>query len=89
MDRIDRSTIRSAACTRLLRQRVSLTTQQHSQHVAALRPAIGLDSVCEAIDGARQVPLCCPDCATAVTTDVVSITACSATAAAPADASSA
>lgn len=51
-----------AAFTRLLRQVQSLTRQQRSQLVSTLRPANGLDSVCETIDGARPAPLCCPDC---------------------------
>jgi transposase-like protein len=39
-----------------------LTRLQRAQLIAALRPSIGLDSVCETIEHARPAPLCCPDC---------------------------
>jgi transposase-like protein len=39
-----------------------LNWQQRSALLAALRPAIGLDRVCDTIEGARPAPLCCPDC---------------------------
>ena len=47
---------------RLLRQVGLLTRQQRSQLAEVLLPAIGLDKVCAAIDGARPAPLCCPSC---------------------------
>ncbi len=47
---------------RLLRQVSALTRQQRSQLADALHPAVGLDKVCEAIDGARPAPLCCASC---------------------------
>ena len=47
---------------RLLRQLALLTRQQRAQLAAAMQPAIGMDSVCAAIDSARPAPLCCPDC---------------------------
>ncbi len=54
--------MQSEGFRRLLRQLASLTRQQRSQLSDALRPAIGLDKVCEAIDSARPAPLCCPSC---------------------------
>ena len=54
--------MRPTGFTRLLRSLPSLTRQQRAQLATALQPAIGLDSVCAAIDGARSAPLCCPDC---------------------------
>ena len=54
--------MRPTGFTRLLRSLPLLTRQQRAQLAAALRPAIGLESVCAAIDGARPAPLCCPDC---------------------------
>jgi len=54
--------MRSDGFRRLLRQVGLLTRQQRSQLAEALRPAVGLDKVCAAIDGARPAPLCCPSC---------------------------
>ena len=54
--------MRSPGFVRLLRQVPMLNRQQRSQLLAALRPAIGLDSVCETIEQARPAPLSCPDC---------------------------
>ncbi|MCC2973113.1 IS1595 family transposase [Massilia sp. IC2-476] len=51
-----------AAGFRLLRQAGLLSRQQRSLLIESLRPALGLDQVCEAIDGARSAPLCCPGC---------------------------
>ncbi|VXB45923.1 IS1595 family transposase [Massilia sp. 9I] len=46
----------------LLGQAGALTRQQRSQLIEALRPAVGHDQVCEAIDDARPAPLCCAGC---------------------------
>ena len=54
--------MRSPGFVRLLRQVPMLNRQQRSQLLAALRPAIGLDSVCETIEHARPAPLSCPGC---------------------------
>ena len=54
--------MQSRSFVRLLRQVPMLNRQQRSALLAALRPAIGLDRVCEAIEGARSTPQCCPDC---------------------------
>ena len=54
--------MKSERFRRLLRQVDMLTRQQRLQLVDALRPVIGLDKVCEAIDSARPAPLCCPAC---------------------------
>ncbi len=54
--------MKSERFRRLLREVASLTRQQRSQLADALRPAVGLDKVCEAIDSARPAPLCCPSC---------------------------
>ncbi|MFN3789274.1 IS1595 family transposase [Massilia sp.] len=54
--------MRPTGFTRLLRSLPLLTRQQRAQLAAALRPAVGLDSVCATIDDARTAPLCCPDC---------------------------
>ena len=52
----------STVFKRLLSEVVSLSKQQRSQLFSALRPALGLDKVCETIDSARVAPLTCPDC---------------------------
>ncbi|WP_307728875.1 IS1595 family transposase [Massilia sp. IC2-477] len=52
----------AAGFRRLLQQAGLLSRQQRSLLIEFLRPALGLDQVCEAIDGARPVPLCCPGC---------------------------
>ncbi len=54
--------MRSDGFSRLLCQVTLLTRLQRAQLIAALRPSIGLDSVCETIEHARPAPLCCPDC---------------------------
>ncbi|GAB3368021.1 IS1595 family transposase [Massilia agri] len=54
--------MRSPGFVRLLRQVPMLNRQQRSQLLAALRPALGLDSVCETIEQVRPAPLSCPDC---------------------------
>ena len=54
--------MQSRGFVRLLRQVPMLNKQQRSALLAVLRPAVGLDRVCEAIEGARSAPLCCPDC---------------------------
>jgi transposase-like protein len=46
---------------RWLRQVSVLTRRQRLQLMDALRPAVGLDQVCEAIAGAAPAP-CCPSC---------------------------
>lgn len=53
--------MKSEGFSRLLRQVASFTRQQRLQLVDALRPAVGLDQVCEAIESARR-QLCCPSC---------------------------
>ncbi|WP_307729134.1 IS1595 family transposase [Massilia sp. IC2-476] len=52
----------AAGFRRLLQQAGLLSRQQRSVLIESLRPALGLDQVCEAIDGARPAPLCCPAC---------------------------
>lgn len=54
--------MRSDGFSHLLCQVTLLTRLQRAQLIAALRPSIGLDSVCETIEHARPAPLCCPDC---------------------------
>lgn len=54
--------MRSDGFSHLLRQVTLLTRLQRAQLIAALRPSIGLDSVCETIEHALPAPLCCPDC---------------------------
>lgn len=54
--------MRSPSFVRLLRQVPLLNRQQRSQLLTALRPVIGLDSVCETIEKARLATLACPDC---------------------------
>ncbi|VXB29394.1 IS1595 family transposase [Massilia sp. 9I] len=54
--------MRSQGFRRLLRQLASLNWQQRSQLIEALRPAVGLDRVCAAIEGVRPAPTGCPGC---------------------------
>ena len=54
--------MRSPSFVRLLRQVPLLNRQQRLQLLTALRPVIGLDSVCETIEKARLATLACPDC---------------------------
>jgi ribosomal protein L37AE/L43A len=48
--------------TQWLGQLPMLTRRQRGQLLEALRPAIGLDRVCEATKGANKPPPSCPSC---------------------------
>ena len=54
--------MRGASFTKWLRQVAVLSKAQRAQLLQALQPAVGLDRVCEAIDGAAGQRPCCPSC---------------------------